>query len=447
MVSQIFKNQKVTIFFSFLYLVLFIFSIYPGTGGEGGQKHLKAMNLKIDWWNFFPALIYGNWPGNALPWRYSLGIFQTLVFILGIFLIYRRLSQISSKILLIILSIIFLFFVAQVLRDASMLSIYTFSVGILLNSDVNKNKFKNILISLSVLTAIIGGLFRPVFAPLFGLIYFFIFMRFLVYRLNRITLIIILGSVCVFPWLLDQDFSKKFHLEKSFPQQQVMIYDLSKLACWGHTTELKNFAKESLRPLLNEKNNFESVCASLTPAGWDHLRSKIDDVRGSPVLTRIAIGDEKKYEKLQKAWIDSIRFYPFEWLLIKSVDLSQVMFMANTFYSPEFFADESSKKLINIGNGIIKIPYKFVEFADKLRIFSIIFAILFGVLLLMTSGTKFIISGEFKTDLNIFVVINIVILIWLSFTFVANNGRYAAPFTFLAYIYLLLARDISLKKL
>lgn len=447
MTSQKVKNQKIIVVFTFLYLSLFIFAIYPGTGGEGAQRELEPLNTKIDWWNFFTAFIYGNWPTSVLPWRYSLGIFQTILFLLGNFLIYRELSQNSSKILLYILSIIYLFFVAQVLRDASMLTFYTFSIGLLLNSKSRKKPLKIGLIILSVITAIIGGLFRPVFAPLFAIIYFFIFWRILVYRLSKIILVSILISVAVFPWSLDQMLSKKFDLERSFPQQQVMIYDLAKLACWGHSIELKAFAINSLKPLLHEKNDFESVCASLTPAGWDHLRSKIDDVKNSPVLSRIANGDEEKLKQLQLDWIYSIRINPYEWLLVKTVDLSQVMFMANAFYSPEFFEEKSSNILVNVGNTIIKIPYRVIEITDKLRLYSIIFTILFGVLLLMISETKYKIFGSFKTDLNIFVGINLIFSVWLTITYVANNGRYSAPFTFLVYVFLLLARDRSLKKI
>jgi hypothetical protein len=317
MVSQIFKNQKVIVFFSFLYLVLFIFSIYPGTGGEGGQRDLPTLSTKIDWWNFFPALIYGYWPSNVLPWRYSLGIFQTLLFLFGNFLIYRKLSQNSSKIILYILAMLFLFFAAQIIRDASLLSIYTLSVGFLLSSEDKQKSFKVGLIFISVITAIIGGLFRPVFAPLFATLYITILWRLLNFRINKIVLALILIVVASLPWLLDQEFSKKFELGRSFPQQQVMIYDLSKLGCWGHSSEVKNLAMQSLNPLLHERNNFESVCASLTPSGWDHLRSKIDDVRSSPVLSRIANEDEETIRQLQMDWINSILTNPYEWLLIK----------------------------------------------------------------------------------------------------------------------------------
>lgn len=445
MVSQIFKNQKVIMIFSFLYLILFIFSIYPGTGGEGGQRDLPTLSTKIDWWNFFPAFIYGYWPTNLLPWRYSLGIFQTLLFIFGNFLIYRKLSHNTSKILLYLLAMIFLFFVAQVLRDASMLSVYTFSVGLLLNSEYKQKRYKIGLIILSVITSIIGGLFRPVFAPLFATLYIIIFWRLLNYRLNKIILASTLIIIATLPWLLDQELSKKFELGRSFPQQQVMIYDLSKLGCWGHGQKLKNLAMESLNPLLREKNDFESVCASLTPSGWDHLRSKIEDVRSSPVLSRIANEDEETMRQLQKDWISSIRINPYEWLLIKSIDLSQVMFMANTFYSPEFFEDKNLNLLFKTGDTIIKIPYKFVGMADKLRIFSIVFSLIFGVLILMVTGKKHNFSSDFKTDLNLFIAINLVFLIWLSITFVANNGRYVAPYILSTYIYLLMARDKRVK--
>jgi hypothetical protein len=260
-------------------------------------------------------------------------------------------------------------------------------------------------------------------------------------------LALILIVVASLPWLLDQEFSKKFELGRSFPQQQVMIYDLSKLGCWGHSSEVKNLAMQSLNPLLHERNNFESVCASLTPSGWDHLRSKIDDVRSSPVLSRIANEDEETIRQLQMDWINSILTNPYEWLLIKSVDFSQVMFMANTFYSPEFFIDKNLNLLFKIGDTIIKIPYQVVAMADKLRIFSIIFSLFFGVLLLMITGLRHNLSSDFKTDLNLFIAINFVSLIWLSITYVANNGRYAAPYIYLAYMYLLLAKDKSVKKL
>jgi uncharacterized membrane protein len=233
------------------------------------------------------------------------------------------------------------FFVIQVVRDATSFSILIFGLSLIVLTSQRSSRRKNKLIITSVFLTIFATLFKPIFAPIVALVFVLFMGKGQNYKSNFIRIGVAL-VIAVAPLNLDNLLSKNFNLKSTQPEQQLFIYEFSKIYCWGHDTSPNILAKRSLSRFILTNSDFESVCASLEPAGWDHLRSKIPNVANSPSLAPLMDVNSDLVSVLIRDWLKIILSNPFEWLQIKSVDYSQVLFMANSFQIPEIIDDKSN---------------------------------------------------------------------------------------------------------
>jgi len=438
--SRISSSQRIKVALVVILLVFIAVGIFPGTGGEGAQRENPTINEKRDWWNFATAALYGLWPNGFWPWTFSLTITQLIIFATGSWLINRELRLDQNRKLFNILAIVGGVFVFQLWRDATLLALETLSLGLLVGVKPNLSSRQLMRIFLAFLTSIIGCLFKPVFAPLVLLIFFFVFISKVKSRKLLAVFSILTFILSILPFGLDKALSTGFQLNKSYPEQQVFIYDLSKLYCWGSSPEITSSSKKLLSKILANKNDYESICASLSPTGWDSLHVQIPEVESSPALRTIGAGEEETLRELESGWVRTILANPMDWLMTKSSDATQVLFMANAFYMPGLYVD-SKGPIASLGDQLIKLILIPFHILDKIRIFSVAFTLLFGLILVYRNRASSQFSKLKEQILFKFITVNLFVTGFATVAFIANNGRYVLPYLIISYFFLIISLD------
>lgn len=438
--SRIPTSGKLKLSLFVLLLAFVAIGIYPGTGGEGAQREFPALNGKLDWWNFATAALYGLWPSGFYPWAFSLTITQLVIYSLGVLLINREIQLKQNRRVLTFFALIGGIFVFQLWRDSTLLAVETLSIGLLVGvkSPVNARQVLRFISAL--LTAIIGCLFKPVFAPLVLLIFLLILVSGIKSRKLLAVFSIIACIFSILPIGLDKYLSSSFQLNKSYPEQQVFIYDLSKLYCWGYSPEVTLRTKELLSDILANNQDYESICSSLSPTGWDSLHVQIPEVELSPALRKIEAGDQKALNELESGWARTILAYPMEWLMIKTSDTAQVLFMANAFHMPGLYVNPNGP-FQSLGDNVIKMILIPFHVLDKIRVFSLAFTLLFGLLMVYRNRASSLFSKPKEQILFKFIVVNLLITGFATVAFIANNGRYVLPYVLMSYFFLVLSLD------
>jgi hypothetical protein len=244
----------------------------------------------------------------------------------------------------------------------------------------------------------------------------------------------------ILPIGLDKYLSSSFQLNKSYPEQQVFIYDLSKLYCWGYSPEVTLRTKELLSDILANNQDYESICSSLSPTGWDSLHVQIPEVELSPALRKIEAGDQKALNELESGWVRTILAHPMEWLMIKTSDTAQVLFMANAFHMPGLYVNPNGP-FQSLGDKVIKMILIPFHVLDKIRVFSLAFTLLFGLLMVYRNRASSLFSKPKEQILFKFIVVNLLITGFATVAFIANNGRYVLPYVLMSYFFLVLSLD------
>jgi hypothetical protein len=440
---KLLDSRKLQAVIFWILILLVVIGIYPGTGGEGGQRDLVGLDQKTDWWNFGTAALYGLWPNGLLPWAYTLTIIQLIIYAVGVYLIAKSFNPGANQKILTGISLIGALFVCQLWRDATLFSIQTLSIGLVAQLKTLKHRTDFIIVLLALSLNLISGLFKPIFAPIGVLIFFLV-----VATKTRNSGYKKLIAVCVLlfapvPFAADRQLNKTFDLVKSYPDQQVYIYDLAKLYCWGFSPDTVLESKKALKPLLTSPDNFEAVCASLSPTGWDALRVRIPEVSSSPALQPLVSAQGIELHNLRESWIQIIAAKPIDWLMTKTSDGAQVLFMANAFHMPGLYAEDSESWILKSGNWLIQALLLPILILDKIRFFSIGFTLFIGALLVYFNRTRSNFSLPKERALFAFLTLNVITLGFATLAFIANNGRYVLPYMFLSYFYLLIALEKS----
>ena len=433
-------SGKFKVFILFLLIAFVVVGIFPGTGGEGSQREIPALDEKRDWWNFSTAALYGLWPNGYYPWTFSLTIAQLVIYALGVWLIHRELRLRQNKKVFNFIALIGGVFVFQLWRDSTLLAIETLSLGLLVGVKAIPSFRQVVRFTSAFLISIIGCLFKPVFAPLVLLI----FLLILILKLESRKLIAVFSILAfifaILPFGLDKVLSNNFQLDKSYPEQQVFIYDLSKLYCWGYSPEVTSSAKTLLSGVLANKNDYESICASLSPTGWDSLHVQIPEVKSSPALRTIETGEEKTLNELKSGWAKTILAHPMEWLMIKASDSTQVLFMANAFHMPGLYVN-STGLFTSLGDQVIRMILIPFHILDKVRVFTLAFTLLFGLLVVYRNRASSLFSKPKEEILFKFLLMNFAITGFATVVFIANNGRYVLPYVLMSYYFLIFSLD------
>jgi predicted membrane protein len=427
------KNFKLKVIFFVPLICVLLYAIFPGSGGEGSQRDFRVLDAKTDWWNFITAAIYGFWPDSGLPWIYSLTLSQLGIYSMGIFLLYQKFKAGIYRKLFMISATCGAVFLFQLWRDGSAFAFQTLSLGLISSLTPGEKKTNQIKVIFGVLFGITGCLFKPIFAPIFALIILFMVWDSLSGKKFKLAITFLVLISSILPFAVDKSLSKSFGLVESFPEQQILIYDLSRLYCWGYSPKVTSEAGKALEPLLSKPGELETVCASLSPTGWDGLRVKIPEVSGSPAIRVVEQGNSDELKVLLNGWLRSVSSNPVEWLMVKLSDLSQVLFMASAYQMQGLFISGSESPFQDFADLVLRVFLVPFVILDKLRVFTLAFSIALGLVLLFRNGSN---TGGTRTKERVlfqFLLVLSSTAILGSLVFIANNGRYVLPYIFLSY--------------
>ena len=425
---------------------LAIMGLYPGMGGEGEQRDVALWENKIDQSGFILAVLYDNWPNFFNSWLYSLSLLQIFMYLIGTKFIYGYLSSPKMRKLYILISIIGVFFMFQVVRDATALSLYVLGFGLLLKSKSIVSSKKFVIFPSGICIIILGTLFKPVLSPIVALIFYVFCTKENVAFYSKLVRVSATLILAFSPFMIDKILTSELKMTQIYAEQQLFIYDITKMYCWGHSQESVAIAKETITPFLAPESNYESLCASLEPMGWDDLRRSIPEVNKSPAIRLYKGDDTLILRDLMSSWIKIIRTSPFEWLQIKVIDASQVLFMANSIYIDPVVSNTNDNQFFRIGDLAIKLLFAPIHVLDKLRVFSLGFALLVGFVLIFINGRFKTYNKRFDNIALRFILINLNTWFFLTLLFIANPGRYTLPFVILSYTYLLVALNPTFSK-
>lgn len=404
---------------------LLSFSIFRFAGPyEGSQVGVGI--LKIDWWGLLTPLVpeFLSLGTSRLAWIsfYSIIILLLLVAQSTVVSMLRIEESTLVKVAFISFQYLSALYVLTNGRDGLAYFLVSLCVALLrfvepLHSNLGKF-IGNFLASICLVAA---SLFKITILPiaiLTLLIYRFLGNR--QYKKNWIVTLIMGSLIMLSSFYADSNLVRSNGLSKSYPAQQVMLYDFANVYCWSQNQESRSFAGQVLDRFRSGSAEDRTLCASAAPYGWDLLRLSWVEWSSSAPVKKIVIGDEYSYEYLSHNWIQLIRMFPEEWFESKVNHIGQVLFMSNIFYAP--IAQVNYDR--GILDFIIWLTLLPANFLDSLLLTSLVFAILLSILI----GYKRPFLGFIMLITQLFGLIVSIL------TFVANNGRYTFSTTLLSYL-------------
>ena len=319
-----------------------------------------------DFWGGFSALFYGNFPNFYPGWESLLLIFQWALATAGIIMVLVNAKKLpvrwSIPFLVILISLSTL-----VTRDALMLSLILFGIGCSFSYKQSDSKFKSVLIFLSIASIFIASCFRPWVSPAIAILILYLFPNFRGPTSRYLRFSTILGFCFIFSISsLGAEIisSKSLQLEKSFPQQQVMMMDLSASACWSTNQESVKSSMEGLKYFYSDRKVPDYFCNTFRPTNWIHL-FQMDMLTGAqPLFRLIPLNESQTYKEIQNSWIRNISQNPVDYIQTKFMYLSQTLLGGDTrrihLLQPDYYADSNRSPLFLVFSALLLAPLDIV---------------------------------------------------------------------------------------
>jgi hypothetical protein len=230
-------------------------------------------------------------------------------------------------------------------------------------------------------------------------------------RSKQISLFVALMLLSLFAITLNGNNGLNRNLAKTFPEQQVQLYDLAYAFCWSQDDSVREWTGKVLYQYQRSGISGRDVCASVAPYGWDPLRlSWIPDKLAAPIK-QIGVNELILASYLNQSWINLIKKFPEEWIEIKINHVGQVLSMSNSFYRNHGILLLDSGMIPFLGSLII-LPARIL---DNLYLTSL------GLVMIVTM----IFGFRRRSVIYIPILVQSAGLVFCTITFVANNGRYS----------------------
>ncbi len=383
---------------------------------------------RLDWWNGVPVVFFGLFPSIGLGWQENLMLFQLLLFVFGAIIFYKTNLQKynnSRKLLLLIFAYCGIIFVSQMTRDSTLFSFLFFGLSMIsYGATLSPSKKAIITIFIGTVFCILAMAFRPwlslTLVPLFYYHYSEYFVKKNVLQRSFIYFFSFLLLTCG-PLVIENSVKHAWHLEKSFPEQQVMMLDLSAIYCWSVENKAQEAAYLGLNIISAKKNFNQEICQSLKPSNWGSLvfYESFSNKNLDRPLKTINPSDEVTYQKFRNSWINVILHHPRDYVQVKFALATQVLLAGeNRINSPHLDV-----------RTIFYFPYQVLI---SLHFFSPLVSFLLYMMLILRRNHRLRFSEILRDKWNncwfIFYTI------WIVFTVVAyigDNGRYTFVASFL----------------
>jgi hypothetical protein len=249
-------------------------------------------------------------------------------------------------------------------------------------------------------------------------------------KLRSSTALMLAIVIAVAPIALEFLAAKSLRLNKSFPEQQVMLMDAAATYCYTTNTATGMRAEKALMIFTSDPNYSKFVCQKYRPDTWLSITQGVNSSsKGSEAdFNLIRAGDTRNYETLKSTWLNFIISDPVSYLQNKILFASKIFIGSDSRSISIFSAKTKSTKTL----AIYRIPY---DIAITLHAYSL--------LALMTILFLIPINGYLqkrKNGLTIDrVTVNLLTAVFLwtalsAIAYIGSNGRYTYALTILSLV-------------
>jgi hypothetical protein len=416
---------------------LFFILLFPLVARWPGHDSEDIKNLRLnanssnpsDFWGGASSMFYGHFPNFYPGWESLLLIFQWGIASVGLILLTKRVqSTWKVQAVWFLISLLVVELGTLLTRDGLMLSLLVFGFGLVNASDGSSPRRRNAFLKIALVVFLIAAWFRPWVSPAIAVLYIYIskfassISNWRRKLLNRLVLILVFMSLALG---FEIGSSKILYLEKSYPEQQVMMMDLASMACWSTNQSTVDRAILGLENFYQAKKMPTYFCNTFRPTNWIHLFHQDLVSKQQPVFTLIQIGDHQTYANVRSAWFNSILSSPVDYVQNKFMYASQTLLGGDTrgirLFSSNYFENSSRSALFTFFSALVLVP---LDAAITFHLFSPLFTFLFFSILVYASSKPL---SRYKAPELI--GLSIFSLLWFAGTVTAYIGD-TARFTY-----------------
>lgn len=393
-----------------------------------GEDIVNARNnyltgARTDFWGGISSIVYAHVPNFGFRWQIWLAIFQITATSIGLQKIlpmkshFRRIYAIKF-----VVAYSALVFGSQMTRDGLMFSLLILGYATL-NSAVRES---------SSIRAIIGPLaiicfamsFRPwlsiAIIPIIALLF-----QHSKLRLTKSAAVMLAISIAVVPVSFEFVAAKSLRLNKSFPEQQVMLMDAAATYCYTTNTKTGLKAKKALLIFTTNPDYPTFACQLYRPDTWLSLTQAINTSSSGLIVDfkLISAGDTKNYAILKSTWLNFIMSDPITYLQNRILFAGKLLIGSDSRNISIISAKTNSTKIL----AIFRIPY---DIAITLHFYSFLACIIILFLLPIKRYLKNRVNGLAVDQVTIHLIMALFFWTALSaIAYIGSNGRYTYALT------------------
>jgi hypothetical protein len=421
-------NITLTTTFRILLAAIYLGSITlvaPFTGPyEGAQVNSSSSESYSDWWGIaapiLPDLL--KLGESNLKWflfysTLALAVFSGISKLIPL----QNCYNIFAKSCIVGVHYLVILFVLQGGRDGILLGFSLLGLGLIFDARPRKFFSREVKVILGICLLILGALFKIPAAPAILLALLFLSINKKEIGVKRFIVGICLTAVLIpLSLLVSTQIRDKFVFYNSYPEQQVMFYDLVGIYCWSSSADAREKAELALEPFRRSAVSDRNLCASLTPYGWDNLRLPWINWDQNVPIVQIKSNDKIGFETLKENWTSTIVDFPDEWAVFKVNLLGQVLLMSNAYEKGRTLDDYFVGLRFESMVGLLLLPSIVLDFFYLLSFLSILII------------SIIIFSRKIRTRGQALLIVLVILGITINLvTYVANNGRYAMSYILL----------------
>ena len=406
-------------------VIIFYFIVillnWPGTGGEdivNARMNFQGQ-IKTDFWGPISSVVYGNFPNGPFGWETNLNLFQLTLTLFGLLMVLTSIDSNQLKVFTLVLSYFAILFAQQNTRDGLMISLSTLGIGFIAKARKQNSTY---IFNLAAGIFIISASFRP----WLGIAFFFVnhFLARLHFLKSKFRCVILLLAFISIPFFINTIAFELGNLEKSYPEQQVILMDSAGIYCSTSSEDSLQQSKKILINFVNENNISTSLCNNFRLDTWVWLAKDfaVNGAKNELNLHLIQPGNARAYSQIRKDWIKLIINDPVSYSQLKISEFGRVLVGGETrqlrllqaLKNPEF-----SKKTIL---AFLLIPY---DLALSFHIFSLAVTLIIGIVCILFLLPNLRINELRKS--TSFLIFALTLIAWsgiTTFAYIGSNGRY-----------------------
>lgn len=440
------NNRVISIPSTIVFAGLVLFSRWPGKDGEdivSARANFKSVN-PTDFWGGTSSLFYGKFINFPFDWQTNLIILQISMATIAIILLAKSQNSVlngTRKWVIYPIILVILSFASQTTRDGIQFSLILLGISTLIFTCRRKlsSLFKlKIFLSIAILT--LGSTFRPWISLSVAILTLGIIFEYGLIdavRFKKITTSVLLILITILPVSLELLISNSTKLEKSYPEQQVMIMDLTAAYCWGTSSISGEISANSLMLFSNERETFlKKICQFYKGDSWVSITKNISpSSKGLTSDFKLISSNEKKTAlKVRSNWLSYIINDPITYLQNKLQFGTKVLIAGDSRNIRLFNAmtekSRWSNKIINTFKGIVFLPYDLCitfHFISIAMVLALWVAVFYSKIKIVNANSLPVIN---------FYLLFFLLSWWIltTFTYIGNNGRYTYTATIITII-------------